>query len=79
MLTLPCSDMFRLIADQQRRSNQKKLALLLSDCIQVPRVLGEIAGTVIFTHTPAIVYRMQYTELCDVMEFHLFKETFSPD
>ena len=39
------SDMFRLIADQQRRSNQKKLSLLLSDCIQVPRVLGEIAGT----------------------------------
>ena len=33
--------MFRLIADQSRRSNQRKLGLLLSDCIQVPRVLGE--------------------------------------
>ena len=28
-------DMFRLIADQARKSNQRKLALLLSDCIQV--------------------------------------------
>ena len=27
--------MFRLIADQQRRSNQRKLGLLLGDCIQV--------------------------------------------
>lgn len=33
--------MFRLIADQSRRSNQRKLGLLLSDCLQVPRVLGE--------------------------------------
>jgi len=36
--------MFRLISDQQRRSNQKKLGQLLSDCIQVPRVLGEISA-----------------------------------
>jgi len=36
--------MFRLIADQQRRSNQRKLGLLLGDCIQVPRVLGEISA-----------------------------------
>ena len=28
-------DMFRLIADQARKSNQRKLGLLLSDCIQV--------------------------------------------
>ena len=34
--------MFRLIADQSRRSNQRKLGLLLGDCIQVPRVLGEV-------------------------------------
>lgn len=27
--------MFRLIADQARKSNQRKLGLLLSDCIQV--------------------------------------------
>ena len=27
--------MFRLVSDQQRRSSQKKLAQLLSDCIQV--------------------------------------------
>ena len=31
--------MFRLIADQARKSNQRKLALLLSDCIQVKRWL----------------------------------------
>ena len=30
-----CADMFRLIADQARKSNQRKLGLLLSDCIQV--------------------------------------------
>jgi len=36
--------MFRLIADQSRRSNQRKLGLLLGDCIQVPRVLGEISA-----------------------------------
>ena len=40
-----CSpDMFRLIADQQRRATERKLGLLLHDCIQIPRVLGELAS-----------------------------------
>ena len=38
------SDMFRLIADQQRRATERKLGLLLHDCIQIPRVLGELAA-----------------------------------
>ena len=38
------SDMFRLIADQQRRATERKLGLLLHDCIQIPRVLGELAS-----------------------------------
>ena len=37
-------DMFRLIADQQRRATERKLGLLLHDCIQIPRVLGELAA-----------------------------------
>ena len=36
--------MFRLIADQQRRATERKLGLLLHDCIQIPRVLGELAA-----------------------------------
>ena len=36
--------MFRLIADQQRRATERKLGLLLHDCIQIPRVLGELAS-----------------------------------
>ncbi|XP_040580779.1 dystrophin isoform X3 [Lepeophtheirus salmonis] len=36
--------MFRLIADQQRRATERKLALLLHDCVQIPRVLGELAA-----------------------------------
>ena len=38
------SDMFRLIADQHRRTTERKLGLLLHDCIQIPRVLGELAA-----------------------------------
>lgn len=36
--------MFRLIADQQRRATERKLGLLLHDCVQIPRVLGEVAA-----------------------------------
>ena len=36
--------MFRLIADQSRRATERKLGLLLHDCIQIPRVLGELAS-----------------------------------
>ena len=36
--------MFRLIADQQRRATERKLGLLLHDCIQIPRVLGEVTA-----------------------------------
>ena len=38
------SDMFRLIADQNRRATEQKLGLLLHDCVQIPRVLGEVAA-----------------------------------
>lgn len=37
-------DMFRLIADQQRRATERKLGLLLHDCVQIPRVLGEVTA-----------------------------------
>jgi hypothetical protein len=37
-------DMFRLIADQQRCASERKLGLLLHDCVQIPRVLGEVAA-----------------------------------
>ena len=43
-LLLQLTDMFRLIADQQRRATERKLGLLLHDCIQIPRVLGELAS-----------------------------------
>ncbi|XP_044575068.1 dystrophin-like [Cotesia glomerata] len=36
--------LFRLIADPNRLVNQRKLGLLLHDCIQVPRQLGEVAA-----------------------------------
>ncbi|XP_059082484.1 dystrophin-like [Tigriopus californicus] len=36
--------MFRLIADQQRRATERKLGLLLHDCVQIPRVLGEVTA-----------------------------------
>lgn len=36
--------LFRLIADPERKVNQRKLGLLLHDCIQVPRQLGEVAA-----------------------------------
>lgn len=36
--------MFRLIADPQRRASERKLGLLLHDCVQIPRVLGEITA-----------------------------------
>ncbi|KAK0097092.1 hypothetical protein PV326_003328 [Microctonus aethiopoides] len=36
--------LFRLIADANRLVDQRKLGLLLHDCIQVPRQLGEVAA-----------------------------------
>ncbi|XP_039760235.1 dystrophin-like isoform X3 [Pararge aegeria] len=36
--------LFRLIADPSCRADQRKLGLLLHDCIQVPRQLGEVAA-----------------------------------
>ncbi|KAL7035147.1 hypothetical protein ACKWTF_008245 [Chironomus riparius] len=36
--------LFRLIADQDKKVDQRKLGLLLHDCIQVPRQLGEVAA-----------------------------------
>ncbi|XP_042213005.1 uncharacterized protein LOC121860057 isoform X2 [Homarus americanus] len=36
--------MFRLIADPNRLVDQRKLGLLLHDCVQVPRQLGEVAA-----------------------------------
>lgn len=36
--------MFRLIADANGCADERKFALLLHDCIQVPRLLGEIAA-----------------------------------
>lgn len=38
------TDLFRLIADTNRLVDQRKLGLLLHDCIQVPRQLGEVAA-----------------------------------
>lgn len=38
------TDLFRLIADPNKLVNQRKLGLLLHDCIQVPRQLGEVAA-----------------------------------
>lgn len=38
------ADLFRLIADPNRLVDQRKLGLLLHDCIQVPRQLGEVAA-----------------------------------
>lgn len=37
-------DLYRLIADPNRLVDQRKLGLLLHDCIQLPRQLGEIAA-----------------------------------
>ncbi|XP_020813955.1 dystrophin isoform X4 [Drosophila serrata] len=36
--------LFRLVADTERRADQRRLGLLLHDCIQVPRQLGEVAA-----------------------------------
>ncbi|KAL5273223.1 hypothetical protein ACFFRR_000158 [Megaselia abdita] len=36
--------LFRLIADPEGKVDQRKLGLLLHDCIQVPRQLGEVAA-----------------------------------
>lgn len=37
-------DLFRLIADPSRLVDQRKLGLLLHDCMQLPRNLGEVAA-----------------------------------
>ena len=44
MLLFLSPDLFRLIADPNRLVDQRKLGLLLHDCIQVPRQLGEVAA-----------------------------------
>lgn len=36
--------LFRLIADPEQRTDQRKLGLLLHDVLQVPRQLGEVAA-----------------------------------
>ncbi|XP_017846447.1 dystrophin isoform X14 [Drosophila busckii] len=36
--------LFRLVADTEKRADQRRLGLLLHDCIQVPRQLGEVAA-----------------------------------
>ncbi|XP_050086069.1 dystrophin [Anopheles aquasalis] len=36
--------LFRLIADLEKKVDQRKMGLLLHDCIQVPRQLGEVAA-----------------------------------
>uniref|UniRef100_T1HSD6 EF-hand_3 domain-containing protein n=1 Tax=Rhodnius prolixus TaxID=13249 RepID=T1HSD6_RHOPR len=36
--------LFRLMADPSRLVDQRKLGLLLHDCIQIPRQLGEVAA-----------------------------------
>lgn len=38
------TDLYRLIADPNRLVDQRKLGLLLHDCIQLPRQLGEVAA-----------------------------------
>ena len=42
--TLFISVLFRLIADTDGFTDQRKLGLLLHDCMQVPRQLGEVAA-----------------------------------
>ena len=37
-------DLFRLIADPEKKAGQRKLGLLLHDCVQIPRQLGEVAA-----------------------------------
>ena len=44
MILFVSTDLFRLIADPNRLVDQRKLGLLLHDCIQVPRQLGEVAA-----------------------------------
>lgn len=38
------TDLFRLIADVNGYADERKLGLLLHDCVQIPRFLGEIAA-----------------------------------
>ena len=44
MTNMFLTDMFRLMADPNRLVDQRKLGLLLHDCIQIPRQLGEVAA-----------------------------------
>jgi len=37
-------DLFRQIGDNTGHADSKKLGLLLHDCVQIPRQLGEIAA-----------------------------------
>ena len=39
-----CAVLFRLIADTNGFADQRKLGLLLHDCIQIPLQLGEVAA-----------------------------------
>jgi len=38
------TDLFRLIADPNRLVDSPKLGVLLHDCVQMPRELGEVAA-----------------------------------
>ena len=38
------TDLFRLIADPNRLVDAPKLGVLLHDCVQIPRELGEVAA-----------------------------------
>lgn len=40
----PPADLFRLIADPNRLVDAPKLGVLLHDCVQIPRELGEVAA-----------------------------------
>ena len=43
-LIFTISVLFRLIADTDGLTDQRKLGLLLHDCMQIPRQLGEVAA-----------------------------------
>lgn len=44
MYCLILTDLFRLIADPNRLVDSPKLGVLLHDCVQMPRELGEVAA-----------------------------------
>ena len=44
MSMFACAVLFRLIADTNGFADQRKLGLLLHDCMQIPLQLGEVAS-----------------------------------